>query len=779
MKRHLILCLVLTFTTLVHAEMGGWTSHMAYGSTSEVVHMQDHVYAIADGSLYAVSSDGELEYWTKQNGLSGASVVHIAKDTMYNQLVIVYADGLIDLMDHNQNIVPIQDLKIKQMNQSKQANTITLSQGLMYMAMPFGIVVINLQKKEVLDTYYIGQDGAEENIVQIAVLPDSIYAISDHTFFSAPRQANLLDYSQWNRCSVSGIEQLHGLCAVTGSLLLHDGSQLYARQQGQWQPILSDIYIRHITENEGQVYASSGYGIFQITSDSTAIFIDAPWPLSSAIRFRNEVWAAAYDNGVACISSSGTQKYQPVGPLKNIPYRIKVTGQHVYVVPGSRWAVENRVDGCVMRYDGQQWLNITSEAIHNATHNWPMDFMNVAEDPNDSEHFFVTSFGTGLYEFNGDQLVKYYHYKNSPIMTRVLNQYSYNYMRTDAAQYDTDGNLWLICTGKENGIENFQIIQPSDLVTAHQQDSSGWFTMNIYDHSSREQIVMICPQEMMMDSRNPNWIWIPHGREQTGLVLLNTNSTPFKSSDDKALMRRVFVDQKGKTIEPERILCAAQDKDHTLWVGTEEGLFTLTAEQQDKFFTSNECTRIIIPRNDGTDLADYLLQTEVINAIAVDGSNRKWIGTESSGLYLMSADGIETLQHFTQDNSPLPSNTILSLGIEPQSGRVFVGTSAGLMSYLSDATAPEENYQNIYAYPNPVYRDYTGLIAIRGLMDHTVIHIVDGAGNLVCETRGNGGIATWNGKNGYGERVASGIYSVLCNTADGKSHCVTKIMIMH
>ena len=159
--------------------------------------------------------------------------------------------------------------------------------------------------------------------------------------------------------------------------------------------------------------------------------------------------------------------------------------------------------------------------------------------------------------------------------------------------------------------------------------------------------------------------------------------------------------------------------------------------------------------------------------------NRKWIGTANSGLYLVSADGQQTIHHFTVDNSPLPSNSILSLAIHPISGEVFIGTGDGLVSYRSDASEASENFSGIYAYPNPVRPNFGGVITIAGLMDNTVVYIIDSGGNLVCKTRSNGGIATWNAKNARGQRVATGVYTVLCNTADGQNHAVTKILVTH
>ena len=241
------------------------------------------------------------------------------------------------------------------------------------------------------------------------------------------------------------------------------------------------------------------------------------------------------------------------------------------------------------------------------------------------------------------------------------------------------------------------------------------------------------------------------------------------------MKRKEFYDQDNIQLMPANIYCLVQDKNNDIWIGTPAGIIIIPSTVD--FFTSNECYRVKIPRNDGTNLADYLLGTEQINCIAVDGANRKWIGTANSGLYLMSEDGLTTEAHFTTDNSLLPSNNILSIAIHPINGEVFVGTGEGIASYRSDASEGQDDYSQAYAFPNPVRPDYAGSIAITGLMENSIVNIVDEGGNLICKTRSNGGTAVWDGKNQQGQKASSGIYTALCNASDG-SHTVVKIMIM-
>jgi ligand-binding sensor domain-containing protein len=345
------------------------------------------------------------------------------------------------------------------------------------------------------------------------------------------------------------------------------------------------------------------------------------------------------------------------------------------------------------------------------------------------------------------------------------------YTRTDDLMYDEQGNLWILNMGVSNG-------------NIHVVDSTGqWHSFDlIYEGNV---FTLHTAGEMMVDKRNSQWKWIPILRYNTGLVLLQDNGTPTNPLDDKVYYRKEWMDQNKHVIAPEYIYCMAQDQNNTIWVGTSKGLFIL--RDHVNFVNSNACERIVIPRNDGTGLGDYLLENEQINSIVVDGANRIWIGTAFSGIYLMGftestedADyTLEMIAHFTTENSLLPSDNILSVAIQESTGEVFIGTGAGLVSYMSDAIEPEENFTDLYAYPNPVRPNYRGSVVVKGLMADTDVRIVDAAGNLVKTIKGIGGEVVWDMTNTNGQRVASGVYTAICNTVDGKAAATTKILIMN
>ena len=191
--------------------------------------------------------------------------------------------------------------------------------------------------------------------------------------------------------------------------------------------------------------------------------------------------------------------------------------------------------------------------------------------------------------------------------------------------------------------------------------------------------------------------------------------------------------------------------------------------------------QIKVPRNDGTNYADYLLSGVSISSIAIDGGNRKWFASNGSGAFLISADNLEQIHNFTKANSKLISDNITSVSINPKSGEVFFLSDEGLYSYLSDATEPNENMtkDNVWAYPNPVTPDYTGLITVTGLSFDADVKITASNGALIAEGRSNGGQFTWDGRDKKGRRVASGVYMVITATSEGKKGTVCKIAIIN
>jgi hypothetical protein len=420
-----------------------------------------------------------------------------------------------------------------------------------------------------------------------------------------------------------------------------------------------------------------------------------------------------------------------------------------------------------MMYENGAWTNISEKTIQEKTGYTATDFMNVAVDPLDNMHFFVSSYGTGLYEFKNNVFANWYNHLNSTLET-IIPADPYNYIRLDGAIFDQQGNLFVANTGAASGIKIRQV-------------NGTWTQLKYSDLASKPTL-----GKVLISNQNSNQKWVLSVRSQPGVFVFDDNGTLTDQSDDKTVFISKFTypdqDNTGniKLISkfPGAVYSIAQDKNGIVWVGTDMGPFLFN--NASKIFNADyTCSRVKIPRADSTNLADYLLVNEKIKGIAIDGANRKWLATETSGVYLMSANGQQTIQHFTTSNSPLLSNNILSIAINPVTGETFFGTDQGLISYQSDASEAGATFGNVYAYPNPVRQGFTGVITITGLVENTQVKITDINGNLVCETVSNGSLATWNGKDIHGRKVNTGIYLAICANADGTQSAITKILVIN
>ena len=321
--------------------------------------------------------------------------------------------------------------------------------------------------------------------------------------------------------------------------------------------------------------------------------------------------------------------------------------------------------------------------------------------------------------------------------------------------FDSDGNLWVANSGS-----------PS-LLSVMEKDGT-WKSFNLGGGLSGIDI-----SKLMIDHQNQKWIL---KRKEGFLIVFNDNNTLDNTSDDKA---KILSGSTGNGAIPGTgVFAMATDQDGEVWIGSDEGISVFS--NPELIFTPGadfDAHQILVPRNDGSGLADYLLVTEQVTAIAVDGANNKWIGTARAGLFELSPDGLQELHHFTAENSPLLSDNIVDITID-DNGEVFIGTVNGIISYKGEATPPKPTNETVYAYPNPVRENYEGPIAIKGLVNNADVKITDSYGNAVFSTRSEGGQAIWNGYTMDGRRAASGIYLVFVTNSDGTEKIVTKILVI-
>lgn len=450
---------------------------------------------------------------------------------------------------------------------------------------------------------------------------------------------------------------------------------------------------------------------------------------------------------------------QPDGPKYNHFWYMKFANNQLYTCGGAFLSglSQDTRPGTIQVLNNDQW-QIYQDDVASVT-GYPYQDINCVEpDANNPQHVFASG-RTGLYEFTDGKLTHYYNKDNSLLEGAVDgNQILGNdYVLVHSLLSDKSGSLWVL---------NSQASHRSIL----ERKDNEW---KAHDQAQlMEDNYSFAAMTGLMQDKN-GALWFVNDNHQAPAIVCYQPQT-----NELQMMKKPFSNQDGVSIDLYYIKCIKEDLEHNLWVGTDQGPFYITQNT----FASNSptLTQVKVPRNDGTNYADYLLSGVDITCIAIDAANRKWFGTSNNGVYLISADNMEQIEHFTASNSPLLSNNIESLAINDATGEVFIGTNQGLCSYMSDATATsnEMTKDNVWAYPNPVKPDYTGLITITGLTFDADVKIVSTNGSLVNQGRSNGGTYTWDGNDLKGRRVASGIYMVETATSNGSQGTVCKIAII-
>lgn len=758
----LLLC---PFNVVSQSAVGSWRSHLAYHNATQCVTVGDKVYVVSDGSLYSYTPEDEfVECYDKTNTLSDQGIRHIAVDEQTNILVIVYNNANIDLICPDGEVTNITDFSDK-ITLDPMVNDLRIIESNAYMATNFGLTILNVERGEFGGTYMLGQ--VTHSCVEHGGI---IYAATAEGLYCGDIKDNLLDVGNWRLVSTEVFTKLE---VFDGQVVaLHaNNSVYYIDIDGKTTHLHNGpFYFMH--RADGKLFLGNRAHVLVYSSLTNRDMLTFDGTVSYLTTDGTTYWAACGANGLNGYRYNKESKsierivttVLPNSPVRNYCQYLNFVDDERLLIAGGclNYYDMTFYDGTLMMYENGSWSSFQEEGIAEQTGVHYKNMTSIVQDPKDENHHYASSFGQGIYEFRDMKLVAHYTDQNSELESAVPG--SNRYTRVSQLQYDKQGNLWITNADGGGKVKSpLKILRPDGIMKS------------LY---YKELEALPTVTEILFDSRG--WMWVVSMTHNVRLICIDPNGTPENVNDDRIQeFDAKFTDQDGNVVEVNYINDIAEDLNGDIWVLTDKGLYVLSTPSK-AFNDGYHFTKIKVPRNDGTNYADYLLDGVYTTCMVVDDANRKWIGTLSNGLYLITGDGLETVHHFTRDDSPLPSNTIESLALQRSTGELYIGTDRGLVSYISDATRGEQTYdeEKVYAYPNPVTPNYNGLITIVGLKTNSHVKITNTAGRLVAEGTSLGGTFTWSGKTPQGQRVSTGIYYVLGCDEEGNEGIVTKILFV-
>ena len=789
MKRIVLILSLLQFQTvslLAQGQaLGSWRVHLPFLKTRVVAEAGDKIYCASErGMFYYNQQDNSVAPLSKISGLSELDVSTMRYDPESKVLVIAYLNANIDLIEQNK-IINISDIKRKNMTGDKTIYGISIRNKMAYLSCGFGIVLLDLVKKEIKDTYIIGPNGSEITVYDIDFSGNYIFAATESGIFTADlNNPNLSNFQNWTLSSdnaITGdynmIEEFNGTLFAnyakpnataansTDDILMFDGTSWVTSAISGWQDNTTKNF--SFTSGANELIVTNGYSVSVYNSSYSQIRkIDNqdysnPITRDALYDVAGQLWIADFEQGLMRMTPGGDYEFiYPEGPQSALVSAMSVVGSRLWITHATRsqnWANQYNPGHFAELYQND-WRSYNSKTVTGTPYNLETfyDNMSLAIDPGNSRHVFIGSKVNGVLEMLNEAPVMMYRDQNSTLQPGIGNP---GEVQAVGMQFDSNSNLWVL---------NSLAAEPVNVKTP----AGEWYSFSIPTISTAPLF-----GDLLVDSYGQKWANIIGNNASSGgngLAVFDDKGTFDDVTDDES--RFITTGVGSGNLPSASVRAIAEDLDQEIWLGTEKGVAVIYSPGS-VLTSSNFDAQQILIKQDG--INQYLLESEVVTAIAVDGANRKWIGTESGGLFLMSPDGTQQIANYNEQNSPLLSDQVLALTIDKQTGEVHIGTFRGVISLMGDAITGEGGCHDVLVYPNPVRENYDGPIAIRGLVPNGNVKITDVSGNLVYESTALGTQAIWYGKNFSGEKAHTGVYLVFSTDEEGKNTCVTKLLLIN
>ncbi|MEO8406395.1 MAG: two-component regulator propeller domain-containing protein, partial [Chitinophagaceae bacterium] len=739
--------------------IGLWREHLPYNSAIDVASGNEKIFCATPYSLFTVDKqDHSIERLSRITGLSETGISTICYDAANDKLFIAYTNSNIDIIYRN-DIINLPDVKRDNIIGDKNIYAIYPLGKNYYLSTGLGIIVIDGERYEVKDSWFIGNGGNQVKINAITSDAGFFYAATEEGLKKTTlTTTNPADYSNWQL--VSGTNGLSpGACqqvmTVQNKVIVQKNDSLFIQNGSNWSFLFENGWsIINSTVSENKITLSQR----RSTGESKVTILNADGSLNKtliqpgiisfprkAIFIQNETWVADQFGGLSHFNNSSYEQYKPNSPEGTASGEMVVANNIFYATAGEvndSWNYQYNGNGIYELKEGS-WTNINRYRF--AQLDTLLDYITIAINPQD-QTAWAGSYGGGVLHLKTDESFEIF--KQGFVGPMQGDPTSY---RIAGMAFDIDNNLW---------ISNYGALQP---LVVRKNDGS-WTRFSLPFSLTENALTQI-----IVDDNNYKWIVAVKGG---GLICYDQGAAIDNIGDDHW---KIYRPGAGNGNLPDGdILCTTKDKSGFIWVGTSNGIGVIQCPQET--FTGQGC-EAIWPIVQQGNFAGYLFNGEEVRGIAVDGADRKWVATKN-GVWLISATGEEVIYQFTEENSPLLSNDVKKIAIDGKTGEVFMATLKGICSFRSTATEGGEKNEDVLVFPNPVPPNYTGSIGIRGLVNNAIVKITELDGRLVYQTRAAGGQAVWDGRDYKGRKISSGVYLIVISNDERTEKKVGKIIFV-
>ena len=782
--KHIITLVIalVAMVTQAQSDYGKWILHPMFAgeNITNCIDTGDAVYYLASDNLYRYDKETqENEHLNRANYLSDSGVKNIYYNQERHYIMVTYQNSNIDVIDvRNGDVSNMSDIKNADIASSKTINDITFAGGnRAVVATDFGFVIYNDNKLEVVSSFI--SDMAMESAM---ILGDYLIVSHEGNYYYAPAVKHIQQMSDFNteRVGVAGrtvpitdnmffVLDNNKLSLVTTAVngdkldfsqtQVATGKPIAVNRQRDGGYVVSfegTDYFYTTNSSGGEAQRHEGGGIYaSLDSGDDAWYLDKE-------GLHHTTDGVITDNVVPNAISISTVPFWMIYDVDHENLVLTSTSDNAILDDlldrDINFTRANKTQ--FNTFDGTFWKDITPEEMPEPDGEGSYCPQWFVFSPNEANTYYFSTRKKGIFKVTDGKFVANYVGEECGFIKKT---------RMPALKFDSQGNLWIVqTTDSDNPV---RVLTPAKQtkteLTAQDFIYNKTAHISNLNHSSfkRAQFAIGAGDTKVFAS----------GHYQKPIVIWNNNSD-LTVKNSISFASGTLPDQDGKNMAWYDIRAITADNNGMVWMGTTSGMIAF--DPRKAFDADFNVTHIKVPRNDGTNLADYLLDGQTINCIAVDGANRKWIGTNESGLFLVSADGQQVLKNFNASNSVLGTNQIYQVCCDPTGNAVFVTTPFGVAEYVSDATPGQANFSNIYAYPNPVRPDYGGPINITGLMENSLVKIADPSGSVICSLKSTGGMVSWDGCNYNGDLVPTGVYTIFASQADGSGAGTTKVLII-